>query len=49
MSNSGSAKMTDEANLNAPQEEEPPKEISPAADAAMRDLKELFSGPAVAA
>jgi hypothetical protein len=41
--------MTDEANLNAPQEEDPPEEISPAADAAMRDLKELFSDPAIAA
>jgi len=41
--------MTDEANLNAPQEEEPPEEISPAADAAMRKLKELFSDPAIAA
>ena len=39
--------MTDEANLNAPQEE-PPEEISPAADAAMRKLKELFSDPAIA-
>ena len=41
--------MTDEANLNAPQEEEPPEEISPAADAAMRKLVELFSDPAIAA
>jgi hypothetical protein len=41
--------MTDEANLNAPQEEEPPEEISPAADAAMRNLVELFSDPAIAA
>ena len=41
--------MTDEANLNAPQEEEPLEEISPAADAAMRKLKELFSDPAIAA
>jgi hypothetical protein len=41
--------MTDKANLNAPQEEEPPEEISPAADAAMRKLKELFSDPAIAA
>ena len=40
--------MTDEANLNAPQEKEPPEEISPAADAAMRKLKELFSDPAIA-
>jgi hypothetical protein len=39
--------MTDEANLNAPQEE-PPEEISAAADAAMRKLKELFSDPAIA-
>jgi hypothetical protein len=39
--------MTDEASLNAPQEE-PPEEISPAADAAMRKLKELFSDPAIA-
>jgi hypothetical protein len=29
-----------------PQEEEPLEEISPAADAAMRKLKELFSDPA---
>jgi hypothetical protein len=28
---------------------EPPAEISPAADAAMRELKELFSDPAIAA
>jgi hypothetical protein len=41
--------MTDEANLNAPQEEEPPEEISPAADAATRNLVELFSDPAIAA
>jgi hypothetical protein len=41
--------MTDEANLNAPREEEPLEEISPAADAAMRKLKELFSDPAIAA
>jgi hypothetical protein len=39
--------MTDEANLNAPQEVEPLAEISPAADAAMRDLVELFSDPVV--
>jgi hypothetical protein len=37
------------ANLNVPQEEEPLEEISPAADAAMRKLKELFSDPAIAA
>jgi hypothetical protein len=42
-----SAKMTDEANVNVPQAEEPPEEISPALDAAMRELKELFSDPAV--
>ena len=41
--------MAVEANLNAPQEEEPPEEISPAADAAMRKLVELFSDPAIAA
>jgi hypothetical protein len=41
--------MTDEANLNAQREEEPLEEISPAADAAIRKLKELFSDPAVAA
>ena len=41
--------MTDEANLNAPREQEPPEEISPAVDAAMRKLKELFSDPAIAA
>jgi hypothetical protein len=41
--------MTDEANLNAPQEEEPQEEISPAAHAAMGKLVELFSDPAIAA
>jgi hypothetical protein len=41
--------MTDEANLNAEREEEPLEEISAAADAAIRKLKELFSDPAVAA
>jgi hypothetical protein len=40
--------MTDEANLNLLQAEDPPEEISPALDAAMRELKELFSDPAVA-
>ena len=40
--------MTDEANLNLLQAEVPPEEISPALDAAMRELKELFSDPAVA-
>jgi hypothetical protein len=40
--------MTDEANLNVPQAEDPPEEISPAAHEAMRDLVELFSDPAVA-
>jgi len=35
--------------LNAQREEEPLEEISPAADAAMRQLKELFSDPAIAA
>jgi hypothetical protein len=35
--------MTDEANVNVPQSEE----ISPALDAAMRDLVELFSDPVV--
>jgi integrase-like protein len=44
-----STKMAVEANLNVPQEEEPPEEISPAADAAMRKLVELFSDPAIAA
>ena len=39
--------MTDEANLNLLQAEDPPEEISPALDAAMRELKELFSNPAV--
>jgi hypothetical protein len=34
--------------VNVPQAEEPPEEISPALDAAMRELKELFSDPAVA-
>ena len=43
-----SADMTDEANLNVLQTEDPPGEISPALDAAMRELKELFSDPAVA-
>jgi hypothetical protein len=42
------ADMTDEANLNLLQPEDPPEEISPALDAAMRELKELFSDPAVA-
>ena len=50
MSNSGAkCKMAVEANLNAPQEDEPPEEISPAAEAAMRKLVELFSDPAIAA
>ena len=40
--------MTDEANFNLLQAEDPPEEISPALDAAMRELKELFSDPAVA-
>jgi hypothetical protein len=43
--------MTDESNsnvLNMPQAEEGLEEISPAADAAMRKLKELFSDPAIA-
>ena len=35
--------------LNVPQAEESPEEISPAADAAMRKLVELFSDPAVVA
>jgi hypothetical protein len=35
--------------LNVPQAEEPPEEILPAADAAMRKLVELFSDPAVVA
>jgi hypothetical protein len=35
--------------LNVPHAEEPPEEISPAADAAMRELVELFSHPAVVA
>jgi len=39
--------MTDEANLNLLQAEVPPEERSPALDAAMRELKELFSNPAV--
>ena len=39
--------MTDEANLNLLKAEVPPEEISPALDAAMRELKELFSNPAV--
>jgi hypothetical protein len=41
--------MTDEANLNVPQAEDPPEEISPAAHEAMRQLVELFSDPAIAA
>jgi hypothetical protein len=36
-------------SLNVPEAEEPPEEISPAADAAMRELVELFSDPAIAA
>jgi hypothetical protein len=32
-------------SLNVPEVEEPPAEISPAADAAMRQLVELFSDP----
>jgi hypothetical protein len=32
-------------SLNVPEAEEPPAEISPAADAAMRELVELFSDP----
>jgi hypothetical protein len=36
-------------SLNMPQAEEHPEEISPAADAAMRRLVELFSDPAVVA
>ena len=36
-------------SLNVPHAEEPPEEISPAADAAMRELVELFSDPAVVA
>jgi hypothetical protein len=40
--------MTDKANVNVPEAEEPPEEISPALDAAMRELKELFSDPAIA-
>jgi hypothetical protein len=35
--------------LSDPSTEEPPIEISPEADAAMRDLVELFSDPAIAA
>jgi hypothetical protein len=35
--------------LNVPPAEEPPEEISPAADAAMRELVELFSDPAIVA
>jgi hypothetical protein len=35
--------------LNAPPDEEPPIEISPEADAAMRKLVELFSDPAMTA
>jgi hypothetical protein len=34
--------------LDALREEEPLEELSPAADAAMRKLKELFSDPAIA-
>jgi hypothetical protein len=34
-------------SLNVPEAEEPPEELSPAADAAMRDLVELFSDPVV--
>jgi hypothetical protein len=41
--------VTDQATLNSPQEEEPAEKISPAADAAMRKLVELFSVPAIAA
>ena len=41
--------MAVEANLKATQQEEPPEEISPAADAAMRKLVKLFSDPAIAA
>jgi hypothetical protein len=33
--------------LNAPPNEEPLMEISPEADAAMRELKELFSDPKI--
>jgi hypothetical protein len=33
--------------LSDPSTEEPPMEISPEADAAMRDLVELFSDPVV--
>ena len=40
--------MTDKANVNVPEAEEPPEEISPALDAAMRELKELFSDPVIA-
>jgi hypothetical protein len=36
-------------SLNVPHAEEPPEEISAAADAAMRELVELFSDPAVMA
>ena len=36
-------------SLNVPHAEEPPEEISPAADAAMRELVELFFDPAVVA
>jgi hypothetical protein len=35
--------------LNAPPSEEPWTEVSPQADAAMKDLIELFSDPAIAA
>jgi len=41
--------MTDEANLNVPQAEDPPEEISPAAHEAMRQLVELFSDLAMVA
>jgi len=46
------SKLTEESMrrvLNAPPNEEPPIEMSPEADAAMRKLVELFSDPAVVA
>jgi hypothetical protein len=48
MSNSSSQDLTLQS-LNVPEAEEPLEQISPAADAAMRELKELFSDPAIAA
>jgi hypothetical protein len=44
-----SGRIVEAALERAPQREEASTEISPAADAAMKKLKELFSDPAMAA